>query len=514
MLFKRNNVSLILSGALALSIFSVSLNADSLITSDGYPAVYYDDTDYTGSSAADYQWYTHTYVTSDASTSRWELLDSLTGSTPIEIYSQGEDYRLIVHTNSAVGLANDMLYVTDDGKVGIGGITSPSDDLHIGGTGDIVLDDGNLWSIDNWGYSSPGSMGFAIRDRTNNTNPFIIENNATSNTLYLAVDNLIGIGTNDPQENIHIVDTEVSGDITTGYSASALMRMDTVDDSNWTIGAHRWKSPILNTFPDCYFSINDTTNNTTPFRISLGTPTGTMKIAYRYIRMGDSTNPVKVYFSDTITNSWSGSNTERDGTKYLVSFDANNTESDLTSDAGFAMENKREGFTWEFRTYEATQGFTATKAGTGGGEFIIENTTTDYHNAKMVLGGVTVFENGHLVTASSRELKTDIKPLDTEAALDAFHKLQPVSYEYKTQRGEKVVGFIAEDVPELVAMPSRKTFDSAEVVAVLTKVVQEQDKRLAEKEAEIEAMKQDIAELKEMKKKVAMMESILTQSCT
>ena len=217
-----------------------------------------------------------------------------------------------------------------------------------------------------------------------------------------------------------------------------------------------------------------------------------------------------VRVNGSFETTWSGSNTARDGTKYLVALSANNSEATKTSDAGFSLENKRENFKWEFRTHEPSGGFTATKALSGGAEFVVQNTTTNFHNAKMVVAGVTIFENGHLVTASSRELKTDIKPLDTQVALDAFHKLQPVSYEYKSQRGEAVVGFIAEDVPELLAMPSRKSFDSAEVVAVLTKVVQEQDRRLTEKETEIDVMKADIAELKEMKKKVAMMESILT----
>jgi len=189
---------------------------------------------------------------------------------------------------------------------------------------------------------------------------------------------------------------------------------------------------------------------------------------------------------------WAGENIERDGTKYMIVLSADNNASDKASDAGFTLKNVKKDFQWEFRSYEAAEGFTATKAGTGGGEFVLENTTTDYHDVKMVVGGVTVFESGHLVTSSSRELKTEIEPLDTEAALDAFHKLQPVSYEYKAYRGDKVVGFIAEDIPDLVAMPSRKAFDSAEVVAVLTKVVQEQEKAIKE-------MKEEIAKLKSAK---------------
>lgn len=180
------------------------------------------------------------------------------------------------------------------------------------------------------------------------------------------------------------------------------------------------------------------------------------------------------------------------GLMVLTNLSSYNTDTTKISDVGFGLVNAREDFKWNFRTFAPGEGFLATKEGSGGGEFRIDNPTDDFRNTKMIVAGVTVFENGHLVTASSRELKTDIKPLDAKAALDAFHKLQPVSYEYKTQKGEKVVGFIAEDVPELVAMPSRKSFDSTEVVAVLTSV-------LAETRAEMEAMRIEIAKLKSPK---------------
>jgi len=84
-----------------------------------------------------------------------------------------------------------------------------------------------------------------------------------------------------------------------------------------------------------------------------------------------------------------------------------------------------------------------------------------------------------------------------------------------------VVGFIAEDVPELLAIKGRKGIDPTEIVAVLTKVVQEQEKHLKAKDAEMEEMKAEydakialqndkISKLELMQKKVAQLESILT----
>ena len=64
-----------------------------------------------------------------------------------------------------------------------------------------------------------------------------------------------------------------------------------------------------------------------------------------------------------------------------------------------------------------------------------------------------------------------------------------MKYSYKVEKGERHVGFIAEDVPELVATKDRKAVGAMDVVGVLTKVVQEQQKTIVEtkdKVAELE----------------------------
>ena len=85
---------------------------------------------------------------------------------------------------------------------------------------------------------------------------------------------------------------------------------------------------------------------------------------------------------------------------------------------------------------------------------------------------------GSWVNASSRGVKQDIHALDGDAAMDAFKALQPVTFAYKTNPDEAYVGFIAEDVPDLVATADRKGLSSMDIVAVLTKVVQEQQKTI------------------------------------
>ncbi len=79
------------------------------------------------------------------------------------------------------------------------------------------------------------------------------------------------------------------------------------------------------------------------------------------------------------------------------------------------------------------------------------------------------WENG-----SSRELKKDFRSLSNEEALAALELLEPIEYRYKRDDSDTHLGFIAEDVPALVASGDRKHMDSMDVVTLLTKVVQEQ----------------------------------------
>jgi hypothetical protein len=76
--------------------------------------------------------------------------------------------------------------------------------------------------------------------------------------------------------------------------------------------------------------------------------------------------------------------------------------------------------------------------------------------------------------------------LTFEEAHEALAQLQPVEFNYKNDQQEKYVGFIAEDVPALVASGDRQSLSTMDIVAVLTKVVQEQQKQIAELEARLE----------------------------
>jgi len=102
--------------------------------------------------------------------------------------------------------------------------------------------------------------------------------------------------------------------------------------------------------------------------------------------------------------------------------------------------------------------------------------------------GAHVTAGGVWTNASSRELKDAIESLTSDEARAAVAALTPVKFVYRIDGSERHVGFIAEEVPALVATPDRRTLSPMDIVAVLTRVVQEQDRRIAELAARVAAL--------------------------
>jgi hypothetical protein len=102
--------------------------------------------------------------------------------------------------------------------------------------------------------------------------------------------------------------------------------------------------------------------------------------------------------------------------------------------------------------------------------------------------GAYVAVGGVWTDASSRENKENIKELEAQTAMEAFLQLTPVTYSVKVAPDEKHVGFIAEDVPELVATKQRDGLSPMSIVVLLTRVVQEQQKAIAELRTELDKL--------------------------
>ncbi len=108
------------------------------------------------------------------------------------------------------------------------------------------------------------------------------------------------------------------------------------------------------------------------------------------------------------------------------------------------------------------------------------------HPMEMV-SGAHVSAGGVWTNSSSRAKKENIEALTPEEALRTLAQLQPVQFNYKSDQQETYVGFIAEDVPELVATSDRQGLSAMDIVAVLTKVVQAQQQQIERLEAKLES---------------------------
>ncbi len=107
--------------------------------------------------------------------------------------------------------------------------------------------------------------------------------------------------------------------------------------------------------------------------------------------------------------------------------------------------------------------------------------------------GARLTAGGAWTNASSREYKENISRLSADKALNALKALDPVEFTYKADKEERHTGFIAEDAPELVATKDRKGLSPMDIVAVLTKVVQEQQDAIAALRAEVKELKKESA---------------------
>ena len=146
---------------------------------------------------------------------------------------------------------------------------------------------------------------------------------------------------------------------------------------------------------------------------------------------------------------------------------------------------------------------TSTAVATSGDRLTIKNNGRigiNQTNPQYILhfgNGAYVDSAGNFMPASSREYKEDIADLSLSQALHTVQELNPVRYNYKIERDQEYIGFIAEDIPELVAEQGREGLASMDIVAVLTKVVAHQHNILRQQKNETESL---ILEFNEIKK--------------
>jgi hypothetical protein len=303
----------------------------------------------------------------------------------------------------------------------------------------------NDWQLTANSSSNGGLNYFAIDDIDNGKTPFLVEAGAPSNTLYVASEGRLGIRTSTPVVDIHVK-----------QGNTPTLRLEQDGSSGFT--PQTWDVAGNET----NFFVRDATNGSKiPFKIKPSAPTNSLFVAANGdIGIGTQSPTERMHMlTDSSTNA-----------KILLV-----KSSGATGQVTASSSNVQIGSASTHPVRIVTNGSQKMEI------------TTDGSISMAVGNGSYDHNTGQWVDGSSREYKENIADLKTDAAMAAFEKLNPVTFKLKNApKGTSQVGFIAEDVPELVAQESRKGLAPMDIVAVLTKVVQEQQKTIKELKSRLE----------------------------
>ncbi len=318
----------------------------------------------------------------------------------------------------------------------------------------------NDWRIICNDSTDGGGNYFAVEDATDVSNILVLEAGAPDNSLYVDSHGDVGINTSTPYYELHIVD----GD-------SPCVRLDQDGSYGWT--PQKWDL----CGNESNFFIRDATHaSKLPFRIEPEAPTNSIFVkSDGSVGLGTGSPSNRLEIETTGANSTLKFD-RTDGA--TVQFAAKGTKAALNVETNHQLE---------FGTNNTTRMTIAAGGNVGIG------TTSPSHPLHM--GGGAYCTGSAWMPSSSREYKENIVSLAADEAEEALEALNPVKFNYKNEKDEDYIGFIAEDVPELVATKNRKSLNPLDVVAVLTRVVQEQQKMNQEQQETISELQKKIVDL-------------------
>jgi hypothetical protein len=310
----------------------------------------------------------------------------------------------------------------------------------------------NDWRIVINDTTDGGGAYYAIQDVSGGLTPFTIEAGAKSNSLYVDDDGQVGIGTSGPVFELHIKE---------GDTPTVRLHQDTAygwPEQIWDIGGN-----------ETSFFVRDGTHAARlPFRIEPETPSSTLCLkADGKVGIG-TWSPSAQFEIETTgenaavlferTDGATGKFTARPSEVYIGSGSNHNVRIVANNNVIMTVEP--------------------------GGDVGIGNTNPGY---KLVVGTSGAYcDGGNWVDGSSLEYKENVRTLSGEEALATLEGLDPVKFNYKADKSEEWLGFIAEDVPELVATRDRKGMSPMDVAAVLTRVVQQQQETMLQQQKAVQ----------------------------
>lgn len=91
-----------------------------------------------------------------------------------------------------------------------------------------------------------------------------------------------------------------------------------------------------------------------------------------------------------------------------------------------------------------------------------------------------IVHTGSPQVSSSRTLKENIVELDRQEAIDLLQALRPVKFTHRADQSKQIqAGFLAEEVPALVASTDRQAIQLMEIIAILTQNVKNHEQTIA-----------------------------------
>ncbi len=345
----------------------------------------------------------------------------------------------------------------------------------------------NDWQLTANDSVSGGANKFSIDDVTGSKTPFTVTAGAPTNSFFMDSSGRIGLRTATPALDLQI---------STGNTPA--VRLEQTNGSgftaqSWDVGGN-----------ESNFFVRDLTGGSRlPFRIRPGAPTSSLDIsAAGNVGVGTSspTSPLHVVRA-------AATSTAEVLAQFVVSDDAvgkmeisnvSSTDNIFHPRIRGATASQAVPITIEGTITDDVGGnpvvsFAGTKS--GGGSIVNRPLLVIRNN---VTTKAYVAANGDMFATSfnptsTRTMKDRIVDLDAQKAQAAIRQLTPVEYVYKDDAsGEPRLGFIAEDVPDIVANADRKTVPIMDVVALVTKVVKDQQQQIEDQQKVIGKQQQAI----------------------
>ncbi|MDB4663415.1 tail fiber domain-containing protein [Verrucomicrobia bacterium] len=415
---------------------------------------------------------------------------------------RAEDSAVLIRSTSNFPMRFDVnqterMRIDTSGNVGIG-ITNPSQKLHVVGKA-LITDDVQLTgSNPRIDFNTNGSSSLRFYDTTNAAERMRINTsgnvgiNAASPTSKLQIvgsasgDSVLKVdGTNGTL--FEVVD-DLSDSLMSVNDAAGLPVFEVFADNHIVAGRYNQNDFYLDT--NGYVGIG-TTNPSSRLHLVSNVAVGNIfeidnQAGNQVLRVSQASTLTALSMSDqngalkcglTASSTLGGgiSLSDTSGGTYLTSFASVGT---VFNESGSAVDFRIEGDT-DANLFFVDGSTDRIGIGTSSptrtlhivGAVQLDGTIDANSGAYLTSGGVWT-------DASSRELKKDIINLSLIKASEAVKLLNPVEFSYKATPEERRVGFIAEDVPDLVASEGRKGLSSMQIVAALTKVVQNQQKEI------------------------------------